>query len=232
MNGIIFVVRMFCMKYLKTLFTFSIFLIVSQAFAQLDNSSGGNTKGKSIGTFEAPATTVTKPKAIGFGNNNGFKTANKSQQKKQKKKQKEEDLKNKGILTPEQVAEERFSQNYKKINGKYAVVDQNLGNFRSNGKFVTVYCRDFQHPDNDRVTIYHNGVPVVYNIVLTQGYQNFKIPIEVGINNISFKALNQGTSGPNTAGFKVVDDSGSLISSNQWELATGAKATISISKTK
>lgn len=223
---------MFSMKYLKTLFTFSLILIVTQTFAQLDNSSGGNTKGKSIGTFEAPATTVTKPKALGFGNNNGFKTANKTQQKKQKKKQKEENLKNKGVLTPEQVAKERFSQNYKKINGQYAVVDQDLGNFRSNGKFVTVYCRDFQHPDNDRVTIYHNGVPVVYNIVLTQGYQSFKIPIEIGINNISFKALNQGTSGPNTAGFKVVDDSGSLISSNQWELATGAKATISISKTK
>ena len=203
-----------------------------QGFAQLDNNAGGNTKGKSIGTFEAPAKTVTKPKTIGFGNNGGFKTANSKEQKKLKKKEEERKLNNKGILTNAQISKERFSKNFKKINGKYAVIDQDLGNFRSNGKFITVYCRDYQHPDNDRVTVYHNNIPVVYNIVLSQSYQSFKIPLEVGINTIDFKALNQGTSGPNTAGFKVYDDSGSLISANQWELATGAKATIAISKTE
>ncbi|MCH3884680.1 hypothetical protein [Tenacibaculum aquimarinum] len=220
------------MKHFKLFFTLITVLTANQIFAQLDNNNGGNTKGKSIGTFEAPVKTITKPKTIGFGNNTGFKTANKEEQKKQQKKEDERKLKNKGIKNDAQVAKERFSKNFKKINGRYAVIDQNLGSFRSNGKFITVYCRDYQHPDNDRVTVYHNNVPVVFNIVLRQSYQSFKIPLEVGINTIDFKALNQGTSGPNTAGFKVYDDSGNLISSNQWELATGAKATIAISKTE
>ena len=105
-----------------------------------------------------------------------------------------------------------------------------MGNFRSNSKYVSIFCRDYQHPDGDRVTIYINDIPVVYNIVLKQAYQKFKIPLVTGVNKIAFKALNQGTSGPNTAGFKVYDDTGSLISSNDWNLATGAIATLLIVK--
>jgi len=56
--------------------------------------------------------------------------------------------------------------------------------------------------------------------------------LEIGINKIAFKALNQGTSGPNTAAFKVFNDAGMLLSSNEWNLATGAKATIVIAKDK
>ena len=77
-----------------------------------------------------------------------------------------------------------------------------------------------------------NGIPVIKNITLRRSYQSFDIPLEVGINKISFIALNQGTSGPNTAGFKVYDDSGNVISSNEWNLATGAKAVILIAKDK
>jgi hypothetical protein len=67
---------------------------------------------------------------------------------------------------------------------------------------------------------------------LQKNYQKFNIPLEVGINKIAFKALNQGTSGPNTAAFKVYNDAGMLLSSNEWNLATGAKATIVIAKDK
>ena len=52
------------------------------------------------------------------------------------------------------------------------------------------------------------------------------------MNKIVIKALNQGTSGPNTAAFKVFNANGSLISSNEWNLATGAKATLVIAKDK
>jgi hypothetical protein len=44
------------------------------------------------------------------------------------------------------------------------------------------------------------------------------------------EALNQGTSGPNTAAFSVYDDSGNLITSNEWNLTTGIKATIVVVK--
>jgi hypothetical protein len=51
-----------------------------------------------------------------------------------------------------------------------------------------------------------------------------------GLNTISFKALNQGTSGPNTASFMVFDENGKVLTSKEWNLATGAKATLSVAK--
>ncbi len=77
-----------------------------------------------------------------------------------------------------------------------------------------------------------NNIPVITNIVLKQQYQSFTLPLEIGINKISFVALNQGTSGPNTAAFKVYNDAGILLSSNEWNLATDAKATLVIAKDK
>ena len=47
---------------------------------------------------------------------------------------------------------------------------------------------------------------------------------------IDFEALNQGTSGPNTAEFRVYDDKGTLVSASQWNLGTGFKATILLVK--
>ena len=56
------------------------------------------------------------------------------------------------------------------------------------------------------------------------------IDISEGFNKIDFVALNQGTSGPNTAAFSVFDDSGRLITSNEWNLTTGIKASIVVIK--
>ena len=50
-------------------------------------------------------------------------------------------------------------------------------------------------------------------------------------NKIDFVALNQGSSGPNTAELRIYDDNKKLLSSNQWNLATGSKATLIIVKT-
>ena len=60
--------------------------------------------------------------------------------------------------------------------------------------------------------------------------KGFEIVLEKGFNKIDFEALNQGSSGPNTAEFKVYDDKGSLISASQWNLGTGFKATIILVK--
>ena len=111
-------------------------------------------------------------------------------------------------------------------------IDQDLGSFRTDSKSVNIICRDYQYPDGDRVTIFVNDIPVVYNISLEERWQKFNIPLEVGINKIEILALNQGTSGPNTAAFKVFNDAGMLISSSEWNLATGAKASLIIAKDK
>ena len=110
------------------------------------------------------------------------------------------------------------------------LIEQYLGGFSSTSTSVTIVCRDFQYPDGDRVTIYVNDIAVIRDVTLTTSYQKFTLPLVDGLNVISFKALNQGSSGPNTAGFMVFDDEAKVISSNEWNLATGAKATLSIAR--
>lgn len=139
-------------------------------------------------------------------------------------------LKNKGITTVEKIREERAKKKMGELNKNYAKIDQYLGGFSTTSESVVIVCWDFQYPDGDTVTIYINDKPVIQNIVLTNSYQQFRLPLVEGLNVISFKALNQGFSGPNTAAFKIYDENAYEISSNEWNLATGAKATLSIAR--
>ena len=141
-----------------------------------------------------------------------------------------EKLNTKGILSAEQMYEEDAKKAVDEFNSPYKKTDQNLGGFSSQTKQVTIYCRDFASADGDRVTIYLNETAVVRNIELYEGFQRFALPLEIGLNQIAFKALNQGSSGPNTAAFVIVDEQGTVLSSNQWNLATGAKAFLTIAR--
>lgn len=214
---------------------FSILFLLSTmtGFAQLDKTKGTKGTGKIKSIRMENAKEVSKPKSIELTGKSGFETAYEKEKEKLRKKLEEEKLKNKGILTQAKLNEQRSIQKVK-INGYYVYpkIDQDLGSFRSNSKSVNIICRDFQYPDGDRITIWVNDTPVIYNITLRSNYQRFNIPLQVGLNEIAFQALNQGSSGPNTAAFKIYDDEGMLISSNEWNLATGAKATIMISKDK
>jgi hypothetical protein len=223
------------MKQKKKLFTFLILFLSTTTFvAQLDKTNGAINKGKLKATILKNAKAIEIPNSVELLGNEGFKKAYDKEQEKLKIKQEEDHLKNKGFTSQKQLSEARFLKAFKKINGQYIypVIDQDLGGFRTNSNSVNIICRDFQFPDGDRVTIMLNNIPVVTNIVLKQQYQSYTIPLEIGINKISFVALNQGSSGPNTAAFKVYDDSGILLSSNEWNLATNAKATIVIAKDK
>jgi|TARA_B110001450_G_C17626407_1_gene483345 hypothetical protein len=219
------------LKLFSTIFYF-LFLISFSLFSQTDTLSDSNKKniGKNV-IIGIPNKKIKKPVSLDIGNNDGFKKAfdNKNKQDAKKKK---EDLKDKGILSAAKISEERFLKSWKKINAPFPKIDQDLGSFRTQSKAVRIICRDFQYPDGDRVTITINDIPVIRNITLYSSYQSFDLPLQVGINKIAFIALNQGTSGPNTAGFTVFDDAGNVISSNEWNLATGAKATVIIAKDK
>ena len=219
------------MKLFSIIFYF-LFFISFSLFSQTDTLSDSNKKniGKNV-IIGIPNKKIKKPMSLDIGNNDGFKKAfdNKNKQDAKKKK---EDLKDKGILSAAKISEERFLKSWKKINAPFPKIDQDLGSFRTQSKAVRIICRDFQYPDGDRVTITINDIPVIRNITLYSSYQSFDLPLQVGINKIAFIALNQGTSGPNTAGFTVFDDAGNVISSNEWNLATGAKATVIIAKDK
>lgn len=220
------------MKLFSTIFYF-LFFISFSLYSQTDTLSDSNKKnaGKNV-IIGIPNKKFKKPISLDIGNNDGFKKAFDNKKKKDAKKKKEEDLNNKGILSDAKISEERFLKSWKKINAPFPKIDQDLGSFRTQSKAVRIICRDFQYPDGDRVTITINDIPVIRNITLYSSYQSFDLPLQVGINKIAFIALNQGTSGPNTAGFTVFDDAGNVISSNEWNLATGAKATVIIAKDK
>lgn len=140
------------------------------------------------------------------------------------------DLNNKGIIDKGAYYKKRLKAEMDALTNTYAIINQDLGGFSTRSKSVTIVCRDFAYPDGDIVTIILNEIAIVRYIELTQSYQSFSIPLKPGLNTISFKALNQGSSGPNTAGFMVFDEAGNVLSSNQWNLATGASASLTISR--
>lgn len=104
--------------------------------------------------------------------------------------------------------------------------NQFLGEFRVMTKYVKIICRDHEYPDGDRVRLLVNDKVVIDNILLEAASKEYYIEIGDGFNKIDFVALNQGSSGPNTAAFSAFDDSGRMITSNEWNLTTGIKASI------
>lgn len=104
--------------------------------------------------------------------------------------------------------------------------NQFLGEFKTKAKYVKIVCRDHEYPDGDRVKLLLNDRTVIQQILLEASAKEYYIDITNGFNKLDFEALNQGTSGPNTAALAVYDDSGNLITSNEWNLTTGIKATI------
>lgn len=218
--------RLMLLRRILTLFLMMFSLVL---MAQVDGKED-KKKGKKKAIIAVPIKPLIKPKSLKNDSIDGFKNAFAKKQKLNAKKKQQSDFENKGILSAARIAEEIFLNSYKRINAPYPKIDQDLGSFRTKSGKVRIVCRDFQYPDGDRVSIWINNIPIVSNITLRRAYQGFDIPLEKGINKISFVALNQGSSGPNTAAFKVFDDKGYAISSNEWNLATGAKATILIAK--
>ncbi|AJR04209.1 hypothetical protein AW14_11700 [Siansivirga zeaxanthinifaciens CC-SAMT-1] len=122
-------------------------------------------------------------------------------------------------LSPEEVEQRNGSK-----------TNQYLGDFKTKAESVNIVYRDHGAVDGDLIQVLVNDDVVQARVFLNSGFSGFKLSLQKGFNKIDFLALNQGESGPNTAEFKVVDDMGNLISRNQWNLATGVKATIIVVK--
>ena len=104
--------------------------------------------------------------------------------------------------------------------------DMYLGDVKTSSKFIGVVCRDHEYVDGDRVKVSANGSVVEPNILLTGSFKGINLNLDKGFNRLDFEALNQGSSGPNTAQVDVYDDKGQLIYSNKWLLSTGSKASL------
>lgn len=108
--------------------------------------------------------------------------------------------------------------------------DQYLGDFKTNAKFVGIVARDHEYVDGDRIKIFVNGEVAEYNLLLSGSFRGINLDLVEGFNRIEFEALNQGSSGPNTAQVVVTDDKGVVIHNNRWNLSTGSKASLIIIK--
>ena len=217
-------------RFLKiTLFGLFIFMSITTTFGQLDNPKTKTTVpiDQIQPNVEVDKHIFIDPRVV---NDDEIKMAIEQILKEMLDEEERQNLKTKGILTEEQKRKEIAQKRLKELDKNYKKVDQYLGGFSTTSKHATIVCRDFQYPDGDTVTIYLNDEPIIQNVVLTTSYQQFTLPLVEGLNVISFKAINQGYSGPNTAAFAVYDDNAKMISSNEWNLATGAKATLSIAR--
>ena len=135
-----------------------------------------------------------------------------------------------GFVNPNKPYDGKFKKEEdRKIDPKFRK-DQFLGDFKTNSKAVNFICRDHEYVDGDRVRVLVNDVVVKANILLEGKFKGFSVELKSGFNKIDIQALNQGSSGPNTAEFRIYDDNGGLISSNEWNLATGVKATVVVVK--
>lgn len=132
------------------------------------------------------------------------------------------------LMTAGDVIKEKWTKD-KEAKEEYKN-DQSLGNVVTQGKFVEVYCRDHEYVDGDKVKIIVNGELIAPSISLGGGFTPVLVTLQDGFNSIQFVALNQGSSGPNTAELRVLNDRGEQLAKKEWNLLTGAKAELIVVK--
>ena len=196
---------------------------MQSAFAQVDNNS------RKI-DFKSTKKSVVIPPVIN-------KNPNSFTFKKIEKKKNEEGFMiadNEYFLNPGESVKKRLNKEKEKNPNQYTG-DSYLGDLKTSSDYANILCRDFEYVDGDRVSILVNDQIVIQNLTLNSTFRGINLKLGEGFNKIDFNkidfiALNQGDSGPNTAELRIYDDNEILISSNQWNLATGAKATLIIVK--
>lgn len=120
--------------------------------------------------------------------------------------------------------------NGKDVTNARMVTSQELGRLSTNSDKIRIECRDHSYVDGDRVRVYLNEKVVYRNIGLQGNYFIINIDLEEGFNRIDIEALNQGSSGPNTAEFLVFDKQGYKIADKEWNMETNQIATLVVIK--
>jgi len=210
----------------KRFFFFCFLLMAFNVSAQIDLSNTNSVKFDSsqsnIGSptgFEIPAV-----KAPTLSNTKNRNTPNNSNIGKQEEKQ--IDMQNgDGLIeyTGTNKAPKYFTED-KEAKPEFGK-DQYLGDFKTTAKSATFMYRDHEFVDGDMIRVYVNGDIVIPQARLEGSFRGFDVPLKSGFNKIDFEALNQGSSGPNTAQLNIYDEIGNLLASYEWNLLTGNKAT-------
>jgi len=212
----------------KTLFAVLFLFSSAAGLAQVDRSTGSNTGGgMRIPAAEVPAVIPdNKP----FSNEGLYKKPETNLGFPKEEKKPLTMTTDNGLMTHklENFTPKAFKKD-KEAREEFRQ-DQYLGDYLTKGGFVELYCRDHEFVDGDKVRIYVNGEIIQYSVGLGGGYTPILVKLETGFNTIEFEALNQGTSGPNTAELRIFDDKGNPLAQKEWNLLTGAKARIVVVK--
>tara|TARA_R110000850_G_scaffold80862_1_gene173484 strand:- start:23289 stop:23936 length:648 start_codon:yes stop_codon:yes gene_type:complete len=208
------------------MFLFSIgFVTISHA--QIDNNSG---LGRPINAQESnnslnnPFSNSSSNRSL--SNNESFLNTKENPKPLDSNKEKNFDMTtDNGLKTKKFDYKPSWLTSDKEIKEEY-YKGQLLGTFGTKSKTIEILCRDHQYVDGDRVRILVNDQVIIHNVNLRADFQSFVVDLKPGKNVIQFQALNQGTSGPNTAHFKVFDQNNNVITENEWNLATGVKASL------
>jgi hypothetical protein len=104
------------------------------------------------------------------------------------------------------------------------------GDYRTTSDVIKIVFRDYGAIDGDYLNVIVNDDVLQSNVMLTSGFKGFNLKLEEGINKIEFLALNEGSSGPNTAEYVIVDEDGKIITGKVWPLSKGVKVKIIIIK--
>lgn len=211
---------------LKNLFLVGFAIISGNAFAQIElpnnNSVRFDTPNSNIDNptgFEIPA---VKPPSL--SNNKNPNTPNNSDLGKEK--EKPIDMQNgDGLIeyTGTNKTPKYFTKD-KEATAEYGK-DQYLGDFKTTAKQATFMYRDHEFVDGDMIRVWVNGEIEIPRVRLEGSFRGFDLKLKDGFNKVDFEALNQGSSGPNTAQIVIYDEIGNLLASYEWNLLTGNKAT-------
>lgn len=218
---------------MKKLFIFiGVALVSSGAFGQIDKS---NTTVKAPGELMSPQTgsdnssLLRTPGNHSLSTKKGLLNANPSTNLGEEEKKPFSMRTDNGLMKfqPENFKPKAFKD--KEIKEEFRR-DQYLGDLVTGGSYVELYCRDHEYVDGDKVRVIVNGEIIHNSISLGANYHPILVRLNVGFNNIEFEALNQGTSGPNTAELRIFDEEGLEVAKKEWNLLTGAKANMVIVK--
>lgn len=108
--------------------------------------------------------------------------------------------------------------------------DAYWGDYRTTSEYVTLQYRDSGREDGDFLGILLDDDFIRSRERLTYGFKGVQIKLKEGKNKIEFMALNEGAYPPNTAQYRIVDDTDSVIAGRTWGLASGVKVTVIIIK--
>lgn len=206
------------------------FSSITIAFAQLDRTREGFSIKPSDSTLNGELKLSFKiDPQVGLSNKNVKHKLNYRPIKDSFKKTTGVDMTAKSTLVQKKwEIKQKFSEDSKN-RSKY-MRDYYLGDLTTTSGTIVIKCRDHEYVDGDRVKIMVGNAVIHPNLTLKGDFYVVDVDLKDGFNTISFTALNEGSSSPNTAQLKIYDEDGKLLTSKNWNITTGYKANLVILK--